>query len=127
LLDEEGIMANSVCFFEIPGEDIESLQDFYREMFSWSFDKVPGAFRYHRIDTGQDGVKGGLTARQDKEHTSVFYVKTDSLDDALLKAATLGGKLVVPKRPVPGAGWFAIVLDPQGNRLGLWEDDPDAA
>ena len=119
-------MINTVCFFEVPADNPEALQEFYSKMFNWTFEKIPGDFRYYKINMGQDSPKGGLTARQDPEHTPVNYVKVESVDSSLAQAEKLGAKLVVPKKPVPGAGWFAVVHDPQGNRLGLWEEDPAA-
>ena len=117
---------NSLCFFEIPADDLESLRGFYQEMFNWSFEKMPGKYRYYRIVTPGDSPKGGLTARQDAQHTPVNYVKVESVDEAVAKAEKLGAKVGVPKSSVPGHGWYAIFIDPQGNRIGVWEDDANA-
>jgi uncharacterized protein len=120
-------MLNTVCFFEIPADDPESLQKFYGDMFGWTFEKIAGGFRYYTIHMKQEIPRGGLTARQDSTHTPVNYVKVASIADGLAKAEKLGAKVVVTKKPVTGAGWYAVLLDPQGNRIGLWEDDPAAA
>lgn len=119
-------MINTVCFFEIPADDLESLQEFYREMFNWTFEKIPGGFRYYKIHMGQDIPKGGMTARQDSSHTPINYVKVESVETSAAQAQKLGATVVLPRNSVPGAGWFAVLLDPQGNRLGLWEEDPEA-
>ena len=119
-------MKNTVCFFEITAEEMDSLQDFYSKMFDWKFTEVPGKFRYHAIDTGTD-IKGGLTARQDDTHTAISYIKVESADEATEKAKGLGATVVVPKKAVPGHGWYVVLHDPQGNRLGLWQDDTSAA
>jgi hypothetical protein len=120
-------MINTVCFLEVPADNPEALQDFYTKMFGWSFERIPGDFRYWKIHMGADSPKGGLTARQDPAHTPVNYVKVQSVSESLTQAEGLGATLVVPKKPVPGAGWFAVLLDPQGNRIGLWEEDQGAA
>jgi len=120
-------MINTVCFFEIPADDMDSLSEFYGQMFNWKFESIPGGFRYSHIDMGQELPKGGLTARQDAEHIPVNYVLVESIDASLEKAQQLGAKAVVSKKPVPGAGWFAVLHDPQGNRLGLWEKDEAAS
>ena len=119
-------MINSVCFFEIPGDDPETLQGFYREMFQWGFEKPSEDFRYYSVQTPGDSPRGGITARQDEKHSPVFYVKVSSLEDSIAKAEVLGATLQVPRRPVPGIGWYAVLLDPQGNRIGLWQDDANA-
>lgn len=119
-------MINTVCFFEVPVDDFGEVQKFYTDLFGWTFEKIPGAFRYYKIDMGSDNNKGGMTARQDPEHTPVNYVKVASVRDALEKAEKLGAKVVVPRKPVPGTGWFAVLHDPNGNRIGLWQEDSSA-
>jgi uncharacterized protein len=120
-------MIDTICFFEIPADDPEALQEFYRDMFAWTFEKIPGGFRYYKINTAQDTPRGGLTARQDPQHTPVNYVKVESIEGSVTRAEALGAKSVVERKPVPGIGWYSVLLDPQGNRIGLWEDDPAAA
>jgi uncharacterized protein len=119
-------MINTVCFFEVPTGNFESTQKFYGELFKWSFEKIPGPFRYYKIEMGSDTIKGGMTARQDPQHTSVNYVKVQSVQASLEKAQKLGAQVVVPTNPVPGTGWFAVILDPDGNRIGLWQEDSSA-
>jgi uncharacterized protein len=119
-------MTNKLCFFEIPADDPEKLQQFYRDLFQWSFERGASGFRYYRVHTGEGSLKGGISARQDPEHTLINYVKVESVDDSLARAQSLGAVLVVFKKPVPGIGWYAILKDPEGNRLGLWQDDTEA-
>ena len=38
----------------------------------------------------------------------------------------LGGKADDPQ-PVPTMGWFATGTDTEGNVIGLWQNDPNAA
>jgi predicted enzyme related to lactoylglutathione lyase len=45
----------------------------------------------------------------------------ESVDDYANKVVKLGGKVVVPKTPVPGMGQFAWVTDTEGNTFALWE------
>lgn len=124
---KEIAVINNVCFFEIPADDLDALKDFYSRLFDWQFTAMPGPWRYYQIDTGQPSPKGGLTARQDPDHGLVSYVKVEYIAAVIEKATALGAKVVVPKRAVKGIGWFSVLLDPQGNRIGLWEDDPAAS
>ena len=53
----------------------------------------------------------------------------DVMDDnihILEVVAQLGGKVVMSKSMVPNMGYFAVVLDPDNNNLGLWQTDKDA-
>lgn len=119
-------MINGLCFFEIPADNVDELKVFYGEMFGWTFEKGSPGFRHYHMLTPGGGPKGGLSARQDPQHGPVNYIKVASAQEAITRAQALGAKVLVDKKPVPGAGWYAVLLDPQGNRLGLWEDDPQA-
>ena len=56
-------MANSVTHFEIYGEEPAMLAAFYRNVFGWQVEQMPGV-NYWRIQTGATEPKplhGGLT------------------------------------------------------------------
>lgn len=36
------------------------------------------------------------------------------------------GKVLAPKMPIPGVGWFAMIADTEGNRFGLMQSDESA-
>ena len=37
------------------------------------------------------------------------------------KIQNLGGKIIIPKTPIPNMGAFAVGLDPEGNPVGIFE------
>ena len=59
--------------------------------------------------------------RQHPEHKPVNYVAVESIDDYLKKIEALGGKMIVSKMEVPGVGWWALALDPEGNQFAILE------
>jgi uncharacterized protein len=48
------------------------------------------------------------------------------VDDCIAKVIELGGKLVVPKMAIPGAGYLAYCRDTEGNVSGIMHPDKDA-
>jgi len=122
-------MHHTIVHFDIPADDPEALADFYRDLFGWKIEKTEGPEEYWLISTGPEGeaVGGGLMRRQMPEHMPVNYIHVESVDEFSAKLQELGGKIVIPKQPVPTMGWFAHAVDPQGNVFALWEDDPEAA
>jgi predicted enzyme related to lactoylglutathione lyase len=52
------------------------------------------------------------------EHYTIFYVEVDDVQAYLDKAASLGGKTLVPPVKIP-TGTFAWFSDPEGNTIGL--------
>ncbi len=119
-------MLNTVCHFEIPADNLESLKEFYSGMFGWTFEKMPGPVEYHVIKTGSEELMGGMMQRQDPSHIPMNYIMVESVDDSVKKAQDMGASICVPKTPVPGMGWFAVLVDPQKNPFGLWQADTAA-
>ena len=123
-------MAHPVIHFEIPANDPAKLKKFYSRLFGWSIEPMPGMSEYMMVKTaeeGEPGINGGMMKKQMPQHTSTNYVAVESVVEYAEKAKKLGGQIVVPKTAVPKMGWFAVCLDPDGNPIGLWEMDPNAA
>ncbi len=51
----------------------------------------------------------------------VIYFTVTDLDAALERAEHLGGSRIVPAWEIPGLGRMAVLTDPDGNRVGLWQ------
>ncbi len=115
-------MNHTICHFEIPAEDVKKLTSFYSKLFGWKINKA--AEDYYLIDTG--GVGGGIIEKKHPNHQPANYILVESVEEYSKKAEELGGKVVMSKTPVPGMGWFAVLIDPEGNQLALWQDDKSA-
>jgi predicted enzyme related to lactoylglutathione lyase len=65
---------------------------------------------------------GGLTGPMDGVPPSTLnYVLVESVDAAVKKIASHGGKIVLPKQEIPKVGWFAIFQSPGGNTLAVFQ------
>jgi predicted enzyme related to lactoylglutathione lyase len=51
----------------------------------------------------------------------INYISVESVEEYSKKVEALGGKIVVTKMEIPGLGWWALALDPEGNSFGLLE------
>ena len=119
---------HTIVHFEIPADDVEKLRKFYSQLFGWKIEKMPGPVEYWGIQTVpvdekgvpiRPGVNGGMMKKQNPEHTPVNYVLVESVDEYVGKIESLDGKIVVPKMEVPGIGWWALALDPEGNQFAI--------
>ena len=119
---------HTIVHFEIPADDVQKLSNFYSKLFGWKIEKMPGPVEYYGIETVpvnekgnlvRTGVNGGIMKRQNPEHKPVNYVAVESVDDYAKKIAELGGRVLVPKMEVPGIGWWAMALDPDGNQFAI--------
>ena len=114
----------SVCWFEVPADDLNRAKKFYQSMFGWKFAKLPAAINnYWHIDTGGPDASpdGGMMPRMHPQQPITNYVSVPSVTKAAAKVEKLGGTVCKPKTAVPGMGYFAICLDTEGNTFALWE------
>ena len=127
---------NHVSHFEIYGDDPDKLSEFYTSVFDWSIEPVPG-MDYRLIKTVETdakgmptqtgGINGGmLRVPGHKPGAWVNYVNVDSVDGSVERAQKLGAKVTKGKTPVPGMGWFAMMVDPQGNAFAVFQQDSQA-
>jgi len=124
----------TIVHFEIPANNPEKLSEFYKNLFGWKIEKMSmGDMDYWTIETRAGtaqnmekaqttaGTNGGIMKRMDASQRPVNYVMVESVDDFSKKIQSLGGKIIVPKTPIPNMGAFAVGLDPEGNSIGIFE------
>ena len=117
-----------VVHFEIPIDDPERAQAFYRDALGWKVQRW-GPVEYWNVTTGEEpgpGVDGALTPRPQAPEGVLVYVGVQDLDAALDRVKQAGGSTVAAKTPIPSVGWSAHVRDTEGNLIGLFQEDQAA-
>ncbi len=123
-------MADKVVHFELPADNLERAQEFYRRAFDWSINTIPG-MGYTLVQTtpsATDGsptepgaINGGMLTRQPPIQNPVITIQVASIDDSLQQIEKLGGQVLRGKQPVGDMGFAAYFSDSEGNVLGLWQ------
>ncbi|HEX6447515.1 MAG TPA: VOC family protein [Streptosporangiales bacterium] len=123
-------MSGSVVHFELPADDLERAQAFYRDAFGWSMNPMP-EMQYTMVSTGPVGedmmpsergmINGGMAERGGPITAPVVTISVDDIEAALRKVEELGGKAVQGKMPVGDMGFAAYFADTEGNTVGLWQ------
>ncbi|MDZ7268007.1 MAG: VOC family protein [candidate division KSB1 bacterium] len=114
-------MTHGFVHVEIPSADFDRTRNFYRELFEWKLDLVVEE-DYMLFDTGEE-VNGAFyhspwhTGRQG----IILYIRVDDIDQTLERVLQLGGKIIRGKTPEKASGSFALISDPDGNVLGIWQ------
>jgi predicted enzyme related to lactoylglutathione lyase len=110
-------MDHPVNYFEIGSSDPQGSAAFYGGLFGWTFEKPQGPAPYWMVDE----ARGGLwdTSEIGREHWAIFYVQVDDVTAAVEDAVGLGASVTVPVTD-NGNIDFAHLIDPQGNRFGVW-------
>ena len=111
-----------IVHVDIPAPDPPAVSRFYSDLFGWEVHSLP-SMRYTRFKA-PNGVTGGFVELggelRHRTGEMLVYVGSDDIDGDLRRAEQLGGKTLVPRTEIPNTGWFAVLEDPAGNRLGLF-------
>jgi uncharacterized protein len=121
-------MPSRPSHFEIPVDDPDRAEKFYASVFGWTFQRFPGAPSYYGMATTGDtepGINGALFQRGDDSETTLT-MSVDSIEDAIAAVLAAGGTVIQEKASIPGMGWFAVCKDTEGNKVGLFTNDPNA-
>jgi predicted enzyme related to lactoylglutathione lyase len=111
---------------EIAADDPARAQRFYEAVAGWKFQPAQGFEDYWTYVSGPGELGGGLGIRNKTAPAGIRNdVAVDSVDKAAAAAEANGGKVVTPKTDI-GFGWYAAVLDSEGNEIGLYEAKPQS-
>ena len=118
-----------IVHFEVPADDPNRAQDFYKHTFGWKFDKWDGPMEYWMIKTGEEGsagINGGLSKRMPGHSGMTNVIDVPSVDEYCQKIQTNGGQILEGKMPIQGVGYFASCKDTEGNKFAIIEMDKNA-
>jgi predicted enzyme related to lactoylglutathione lyase len=112
----------SMTHIEIPADDVERAKRFYNAVAGWDFQEMEGYADYWLFQS--EPQRGGAIGSRGSSVGPVVrhYVNVDRVEDAVERAEANGGEVVETVQEVPGQGRWAVVLDSEGNELGLWQD-----
>lgn len=114
-------MPHPIVHVEFQVKDVKKAMRWYAELFGWETtydaDTNYGMFSY-----GASGeIGGGFNLMTEHPVGTIAYIQTDNIPALLTKAQEMGAKLIQQATTVPGKGTYAIIADPDGNAIGLWD------
>ncbi|MDQ1249678.1 MAG: uncharacterized protein QG597_4054, partial [Actinomycetota bacterium] len=115
-------------WIDLTTSDVAAAKDFYTGLFGWTSVDLPTPMG---VDYTQFSIDGKLVAGMGPLPPEMAaggmpsfwssYVITADLDAALGRVAEAGGQVVVPAMDVMEQGRMAMVADPSGGIVGLWQ------
>ena len=127
-------MPAELVHFDIVGDDVDKLVDFYKHVMGWKVEKYEGEgmgdMVYWEVNPNpdkEDAVQGGIGKKMMPEQTNInYYTAEGGLEEFNQRVRDRGGTVMMEKMPVPGWGWFSVCMDPEGNPFAGWVDDKNA-
>jgi predicted enzyme related to lactoylglutathione lyase len=115
--------------FDLTVDNPQRAMEFYKSVFGWKFQKWDGPMEYWMATTGDDkepGINGGISKKGESGMPNMNTISVSSVDQYSKMITDSGGKVLMPKSPIPGIGWFANCQDTEGNIFGIMQSDPSA-
>lgn len=122
-------MNNAISWFEIPADDLDRAQKFYETIFGISMfpmNMENMKMRMFPVDDPMTGIggaivdSGGFHKPSSTDGPLVYLNGNPDVQLVLDKVTAAGGSIVVPKTEIsPEYGFMAVILDTEGNRIGL--------
>ena len=90
------------------------------KLFDWDF--KPFGKGYLLYNTHQ-GITVGLRKVENVRSgdTTTFHINVKDIDTLLEKAKEAGGQIFRGKTVIPAMGYYALIRDPDGNIIGLYQ------
>jgi predicted enzyme related to lactoylglutathione lyase len=119
---------HAINWFEIPVSDFERAKAFYETIFQYQMPENtmgPARMGFLLYDFQNGGRGGAIVHNPDfykpSANGSLIYLNCEpDLSIVLDRVENAGGKIQTPKTEVgPGLGFWALILDSEGNRVAL--------
>ena len=121
--EREGFPPGVPCWIDTQQPDRDAALRFYGAVFGWSFENhLQRGDRAYDLATLDGRVVAAIgSGPSDTTATWTTYIGVDDVEAAVANVAAAGGTVVAPPLRAGSAGRLALVTDPTGANLALWE------
>lgn len=114
------------CWNELATPNVQAAKDFYGKVFGWQFsDHDMGDMTYTMIKRNDKEFAGIWSIPKDQQKQIpphwMAYILVEDLNESLEKAQKNGAAVVKPVSNAGDFGRFAIITDPTGAHIALWQ------
>ena len=118
-------MKKLIAFFEIPAADFRRAIDFYETVLNMKLPTCECEEEKMAFFTEGDEFVGAVSYASNFDflpstHGVLIHFNCEDIEQTLEK----GGKVVIPRTKIEaeGRGYFAVFVDTEGNRVGIYAD-----
>lgn len=118
-------MEKLISWVEIPTNDFDRAVKFYSNVLKSELKAEDfGTEKMACLPSGEGAVIYEPNCKPSENGVIVSLKVTDNIDSTLERIEFSGGKVLKSKTKIEaeGKGYFALFLDSEGNRLGLYEN-----
>lgn len=122
-----------VVHFEMSAEDKKRMSEFYTNVFGWKMQQFGPEMGDYVMATSTEvdektqrpkesgAINGGFYQRKGDpmENAPHIVIAVQNLEESMKKVESAGGKVLDKPMDIPGVGKFIMMLDTEGNRVGM--------
>lgn len=119
-------MKKLVSWVEIPAVDFERAVTFYNTILGIELQVIDcGTEKMACFPSGEGAISFAPGFNPSKDGVLVSLNTENDLDNTMSRIENNGGKIVQPKTKIEAEnhGYFALFIDCEGNKLGLYGDE----
>ncbi|GGC67653.1 VOC family protein [Hoyosella rhizosphaerae] len=120
------------CWADCQVDDVATARDFYTAVLGWEYQDTDPEAGGYLVATKDGHPVAGVGPKppgmEQMPSSWTTYLASDDVDSTVQTANAAGGQILMPPMDVMSAGRMAIITDPTGAAVGLWEgrDHPGA-
>jgi uncharacterized protein len=117
----------SFCWVELGTSDINAAGEFYSSLLTWTVKDVSSGQMHYAILQLDGADAAGLYGLMPEQLQAgvpphwMIYVAVEDADATAAKAGALGARVLMGPANAMDAGRFAVIQDPQGAIIGIWQ------
>jgi predicted enzyme related to lactoylglutathione lyase len=124
--ERDGYIPGVPCWVDTTQPDPDAVVPFYGGLFGWELEDVmpegsPMKYYIGRIRGGDVAAIGSIAEGGPPMALWNTYIWVDSADESAAKARDAGGQVLAEPFDVMTAGRMAVIADPEGAVLCVWE------
>ncbi len=115
-------------WIDLSTSDPDGAQSFYGPLMGWDFEANPTDQGGEYIMASRNGKSTAGLMQQGPEQAAMgipplwnTYITVDDVDEAVGKVEAAGGSVTMPSMQVMDSGTMAVVLDPSGAVVCMWQ------
>ena len=127
-MDVDTHVAGAFSWPELVTSDQKAGAAFYASLFGWGVNEIPmgpdGVYMMFTLRGREVGAAAGQRPEERQHGVPPHwnaYVTVDNVDASAKRAAELGAKVLAPPFDVMDAGRMAVIQDPTGAVLQIWQ------
>jgi predicted enzyme related to lactoylglutathione lyase len=123
-------MKTIVAFFEIPAVDFDRATKFYETLFGVELTTLDCGHEKMAFFPDENGICPGAVSWAEKnsflpsENGVLVSLNVENMEQSIATIEKNGGRILIPKTKIEAdnRGYFAVFIDCEGNRVGLYSE-----